>query len=226
MGATGKPGEIVKLPSAGKLKPSLVVAVGLDKAEPADHESIRRARGSSEPGAGRLHIGDLRSAGQHGRAGQRRCRRGDAGQLRVHQVQDFRADQRPPVARGRDHHRPGTGQGGPVRNEAAQVVARAVNLTRDWINTPPATSFRLSSPTQPWRPPRPRRSAVRVLDEKALEREGYGGLIGVGQGSANPPRLVKLTYRPRRAQDAIWRSSAKGSRSTPAACRSSRQRHG
>jgi leucyl aminopeptidase len=34
-----------------------------------------------------------------------------------------------------------------------------------------------------------------VLDEKALAKGGYGGIIGVGKGSVNPPRLVRLTYR-------------------------------
>lgn len=37
---------------------------------------------------------------------------------------------------------------------------------------------------------------VEVLDEKALEEQGYGGIIGVGQGSDRPPRLVKLDYAP------------------------------
>ena len=31
-----------------------------------------------------------------------------------------------------------------------------------------------------------------MLDEKALAKGGYGGIIGVGQGSAKPPRLVRL----------------------------------
>ncbi|HEY1621918.1 MAG TPA: leucyl aminopeptidase, partial [Streptosporangiaceae bacterium] len=35
---------------------------------------------------------------------------------------------------------------------------------------------------------------VEVLDEKALEDGGYGGISGVGQGSAHPPRLVRLSY--------------------------------
>ncbi len=37
-----------------------------------------------------------------------------------------------------------------------------------------------------------------VWDEKALEKDGFGGIVGVGQGSANPPRLVRLDYAPRR----------------------------
>jgi leucyl aminopeptidase len=36
---------------------------------------------------------------------------------------------------------------------------------------------------------------VEVLDETDLATGGYGGLIGVGQGSARPPRLVRLEYR-------------------------------
>ena len=34
-----------------------------------------------------------------------------------------------------------------------------------------------------------------MLDEKALEKAGYGGIVGVGKGSSRPPRLVRLTHR-------------------------------
>lgn len=37
---------------------------------------------------------------------------------------------------------------------------------------------------------------VEILDENALREGGYGGILGVGQGSDRPPRLVKLTYSP------------------------------
>ncbi len=38
------------------------------------------------------------------------------------------------------------------------------------------------------------------MDDKALEKGGFGGLIGVGQGSAHGPRLVELSYSPVRAK--------------------------
>ena len=38
---------------------------------------------------------------------------------------------------------------------------------------------------------------VDVRDEKALAAEGFGGIVGVGQGSATPPRLIRLDYVPR-----------------------------
>jgi leucyl aminopeptidase len=37
---------------------------------------------------------------------------------------------------------------------------------------------------------------VEVFDEQALAEMGCGGLLGVNAGSAQPPRLIKLTYQP------------------------------
>jgi leucyl aminopeptidase len=40
---------------------------------------------------------------------------------------------------------------------------------------------------------------VRVWDEEALVDGGFGGILGVGSGSATPPRMVRLDYAPRKA---------------------------
>ncbi|VXB99307.1 leucyl aminopeptidase family protein [Nocardioides sp. AX2bis] len=40
---------------------------------------------------------------------------------------------------------------------------------------------------------------VTVWDETDLARDGFGGILGVGQGSVSPPRLVRLDYAPPRA---------------------------
>jgi leucyl aminopeptidase len=40
---------------------------------------------------------------------------------------------------------------------------------------------------------------VEILDEKALAAGGYGGILGVGQGSTRPPRLIRMEYRPKDA---------------------------
>ncbi|MDF1603938.1 leucyl aminopeptidase family protein [Nocardioides sp. YIM 152315] len=37
-----------------------------------------------------------------------------------------------------------------------------------------------------------------IWDEQRLAAEGFGGVLGVGQGSASPPRLIRLDYAPRR----------------------------
>jgi leucyl aminopeptidase len=36
----------------------------------------------------------------------------------------------------------------------------------------------------------------RVWDDDQLRAEGFGGIVGVGQGSAAPPRLIRLDYAP------------------------------
>jgi leucyl aminopeptidase len=41
---------------------------------------------------------------------------------------------------------------------------------------------------------------VTVRDVPALEAEGFGGILAVGQGSAAPPRLVELTWSPEAAK--------------------------
>ena len=37
---------------------------------------------------------------------------------------------------------------------------------------------------------------LRVWDDDALRDDGFGGILAVGQGSARPPRLIRLDYRP------------------------------
>jgi leucyl aminopeptidase len=41
-----------------------------------------------------------------------------------------------------------------------------------------------------------------VWDETKLAKQGFGGIIGVGQGSATPPRLIRLDYTPARGRKA------------------------
>jgi leucyl aminopeptidase len=41
------------------------------------------------------------------------------------------------------------------------------------------------------------RIACRIVDEKEMKRLGMGLLLGVAQGSRQPPRLVHLTYKPK-----------------------------
>ncbi len=44
---------------------------------------------------------------------------------------------------------------------------------------------------------------VEVLDEKALAKGGFGGILAVGQGSSRKPRLVTMTYKPRGAKASV-----------------------
>jgi leucyl aminopeptidase len=75
-------------------------------------------------------------------------------------------------------------------------VASAVHRARDWINTPPGDLPPAELADQMQAAARQAGLEVSVLDEVMLDAQGYGGILGVGRGSANPPRLVRIAYRP------------------------------
>ena len=74
-------------------------------------------------------------------------------------------------------------------------IATAVATARDFVNTPPSHLFPAEFAERARALGKSVGLDVEVLDEKALEKAGYGGIIGVGKGSSRPPRLVRLTYR-------------------------------
>ncbi len=81
-----------------------------------------------------------------------------------------------------------------------EVLCRAVLTTRDWVNTPPNLLYPESFADQAKALVRDTKIAVEVLDDAALVKGGYGGIMAVGGGSSRPPRLVRLDYAPRGAQ--------------------------
>lgn len=83
----------------------------------------------------------------------------------------------------------------------AEVLAAAVHGVRDLVNAAPNDLFPAAfadAAKAVVKDAGARSLKVTVLDEKALAAGGYGGILGVGQGSARPPRLVKVAYTPSR----------------------------
>jgi leucyl aminopeptidase len=85
----------------------------------------------------------------------------------------------------------------------AEVVAEAVALARDLVNTPPGDLHPADLADIAKTECTKAGCTVDVMDEKALKKGGYGGILGVGQGSANPPRLVRIGYTHPRAKRTI-----------------------
>ncbi|MEB3063579.1 MULTISPECIES: leucyl aminopeptidase [Mycolicibacter] len=75
-------------------------------------------------------------------------------------------------------------------------VAAAVATARDFVNTPPSHLFPAEFAARAKALGEAAGLDVEVLNEAALAKAGYGGVIGVGKGSSRPPRLVRLTHRP------------------------------
>ena len=84
--------------------------------------------------------------------------------------------------------------------ELATVVAEGVVTAREWVNAPANLLYPETFAEQARTLAREAKVGCEVLDEKALEKEGCGGILAVGSGSARKPRLVKLSYAPRGAR--------------------------
>ncbi|WP_315097362.1 leucyl aminopeptidase [uncultured Cellulomonas sp.] len=88
----------------------------------------------------------------------------------------------------------------------AEVVAAAVHGTRDLVNAAPndlyPAAFAEAARTAA-KESGAKGLKITVLDDKALVAGGYGGLVGVGQGSVRGPRLVKVAYSPSRPKTKV-----------------------
>jgi leucyl aminopeptidase len=86
-----------------------------------------------------------------------------------------------------------------------EVLGEARAWCQDLVNTPPNLLFPQSFADAVTEKVRDTKAkvTVEVLDEKALAKGGFGGILAVGQASARQPRLVTMTYRPRGAEASI-----------------------
>ncbi len=78
----------------------------------------------------------------------------------------------------------------------ASILGKNVNTTRSLVNQPPSHLYPETFAQAAKDLSRGLPVKVTVMDEKRLERDGYGGILGVGKGSSRPPRMVKIEYSP------------------------------
>lgn len=116
--------------------------------------------------------------------------------LGAYQMNEFRSTRTAPKEPGLSSITAVSTAPGAKRTAArAAAIASAVATARDLVNTPPSHLYPDSFAKRAKSLAAATGLTVEVLDEKALEKAGFGGIIGVGKGSTNPPRLVRLTYR-------------------------------
>ncbi|TDE13465.1 leucyl aminopeptidase [Jiangella asiatica] len=201
LGATGKPDEVTKLPAQGSIKAPLVVAIGtgpLPPSGPDRHETLRRAAGAAaralagkQSAAVALPVQDEADAAAVV----------EGLLLGAYRFDRYKSNGPTKPLGSVTVLGPGVKAKG-VKDAVtrAEIVTTAVNRARDWVNVPPRDLTPEVFADAASKLARSAKLDVEILDEKLLARRGYGGLIGVGQGSANPPRLVRVAYRPSRAK--------------------------
>ncbi|WP_316520878.1 leucyl aminopeptidase [Kitasatospora brasiliensis] len=194
LGATGAEGEAVKVPSAAGLKAPLVLAVGLGEAAEGDYdpETLRRAAGvaartlagvkkvalalpaESAEAVEAVALGGLLGSYSYG------TYKADAGKEPVGELVVLAARKGSKDAK--------------AAVERATAIGEEMNRARDLVNAAPNDLNPKSFAAIAQAAAKEHGLKVEVLDEKALTKGGFGGLLGVGGGSVNPPRLVKVAY--------------------------------
>jgi leucyl aminopeptidase len=78
--------------------------------------------------------------------------------------------------------------------KTGQIVGEAVRWARDLVNTPAGDLPPAEIAREAQRMAKQVGLTCKVWSESQLRQGGFGGILGVGQGSANPPRMIELRY--------------------------------
>jgi leucyl aminopeptidase len=202
LGATGKSDEIIKIPGT---QTKLVVFTGLGQTQNEyAHETLRRAAGAAARALAGSNEATFALPATNIEALSAIA---EGAVLGAYAFDEFRgstkSERKLPLEKIAIHSQFTKKIEAKNALKRAQIIAKYTHLVRDLINTPPshltpdAFTKKIISAIK---------SAggassgfkVSVLNEKQLKSGGYGGIIGVGQGSANPPRLLHIKYTPKK----------------------------
>ncbi len=195
----GSAGSVTRIPTRGGIPCTTILIVGLGPREPAGLTQLRRAGAAIAAAAERVtSVATSLHAAIDGLAPADAAQALSEGLLLgSYRYATYRSDAPPFELESVTIHA-SDADVSEVRSgvEVGAITAGSACLARDLVNTPP----------QDKRPPALADRLVaafddlpvtaRVLDEQELAAGGYGGILGVGQGSSEPPRLVELSYTP------------------------------
>ena len=224
LGATGGEGETTKVPAPSGMKAPLVLAVGLGaapaKGSSYDAETLRRAAGA----AARALAGSKKAAlALPVEGAESVAALAEGALLGAYSFTDYRGDDTAKTGKPAKSAKAAQAEaarsaplaevailGAKPRDKAhkaaaerAEVLADAVARARDLINTPSNDLTPASFVAEAQDAAKEHGLKIEVLDEKALAKGGYGGILGVGIGSEQPPRLVRIAYAPAKAKKSL-----------------------
>jgi leucyl aminopeptidase len=200
MGATGKCDEVVKIPG---LTTRLLVVTGLGENKSTyEDEVLRRAAG----------VAARALAGNSGATFSLPAKKistleaiAQGAVLGAYTFNKFRVDsvvdRQPSLKAATIHSNLANNSEAKDAIKRAAIIGEYTNLVRDLINTPPSHLNPDSFCKEFTALVKKAGGAsaglkVTVMNEAQLKSKGYGGITAVGQGSANPPRLLQISYTP------------------------------
>ncbi|HEX2050562.1 MAG TPA: leucyl aminopeptidase [Actinomycetota bacterium] len=181
-------GDVTLVPTLGRLRAQTIAVAGLGPRDSAGPTEVRRAAGaaaralceratvvcalhdsvdgSAAAAAEGLALGAYRFAGYKSKP--------RAGRLERALLPGARVDD----------------------TERAAALADATILARDLTNEPASTMTPDALAARAREVAHAHRLECAVADERELAERGFGGIVAVGKGSAQPPRLIELRHRP------------------------------
>lgn len=202
-GFTGKVGETALVPTLGRIGARAILLVGLGAKATVHADQLRRAAGKT---AGRLNrYGKVANAlglvSRDAAAAAQALVEGTVlGSYRFDAYKSERKDDNATeevllCLKAADR---------PVKAAIARgaAIADAVCLARDLVNTPSADAVPEAFAARAKAVAKEAGITCKVYLPAELEKGNFGGILGVGKGSAHPPRLVELTYRGGKQGDA------------------------
>ena len=212
LGATGAVGEVTKLATLGTVSAPVIAAVGLGPVPDEDGvpgETLRRAIASAIralAGAGRVAVA-LPLPDDHASEADGIRALAEGALLGAYRFAGYKTKPQPgrrdPVRSVVLHVADAADKTARAEIKRAGIVTSAVTRTRDWVNTAPNDLRPPAFAAQVAEAAADAGLGVEVLDEKALRKAGFGGILAVGMGSEAPPRLVSISYAPKGATRSI-----------------------
>lgn len=196
LGFDGKPGQTLVIPTASG---ATVIAIGVGARKDRTPAAMRNAAAALARAAAKCSTLATSLADVDGEASRATAQAVAEGLvLASYRFTNHKSD-KPKGGLSRVVLLAGSASEATVRAGAQRgsLIAGAVTTARDLANTPPAylTARHLAERAEEIAAANG--LEIEVFGKDELERMGCGGMLGVNQGSVEPPRLVKLVYRPR-----------------------------
>jgi leucyl aminopeptidase len=188
LGASGDEGEVTRFASLGAVTAPVIAAVGIGEinGNGASDEVLRKAAGSAIRAlAGRRRVAlslpsrDLSAAVEGAALAAFSVKQPPPGKEPVADILVLGAGG-------------SAGDGSPL--DRASILAESVALARELGNLPANLLPPAGLADRAVAEAATCGVETTVLDEEQLAEQGFGGITGVGQGSINPPRLVRLSW--------------------------------
>jgi leucyl aminopeptidase len=197
-GFEGRLGETLAVPTGGRLKAKAALLVGIGDPAELTVDGVRRAaaaiaRRASKVASVATTLAEVEGTGLAVADAAQAVAEGFV--LGGYQYLEYKGNATPSKLR-KVTVLAGGGAAVKAAVERGATVGDAVTWARDMVNTPSKEKSPSDMVAAARKLLRGTGVTVQVLDVKQLQAQRMGGVLGVGQGSEQAPRFLKMTYAP------------------------------